>query len=1115
MSYTFAQIQHAYQVQDPALVDMLVALSAQPDPTPTAPIPEDELTFERFLKLIFSPDFRQKHPEVQFAERVAMIAKLEADEGVYPLPDRFKIHVILQSLYEDGSDYARAILLTAIERLPLSYGVWKGFKGIFKQAEARNDYAIFAPLAVRIDMERFDQSARTPVSVATKTYMSLRAWRLLRNIGEQSGFLYPQVATTVLACYPERLSLNSSSFNNTWVLKHICFHNSLAYGVSRFRASHKRKLFDEKGRAFAETWQRDSEPLLTLIRSAKNEAVRQFATDSLKADFKNPLREVSVATVQAISAVSTPSNAKDELLVWLISNSPYFEQSQFRALGLHEVVLKLLFSNFSQASSYAFEYAKSYAPDLPLSTLLLLIGSSDTTTREFAMSQILSRDPRTEIGIEAWGQLLNSPFAKTASEQIITHFSRRELTPDWFFTLLTSQTKAPADFAIAQLPTLYRADELGVDYFLNVIEQLDTHYPAYQVNKAVMQFCLNSLKDIGLEKVPANVWQTLLLHPLAKSQVTAWFEADVLHINALPMAYWHALAYEPDWQKSDWVKHLITAKSTLTTSELLPKNQWQRNVSFDNQLAEQVRTWLADVRRVVPVTLGFEWLMTLAKSSNSEARHFAIDRINKGFLPADFAVKDSAVKDSATEQPAPEPDADITVTVDLAQQSFLFTGKMQSMTRETAETMVTNANGKILGAVNNKLDYLVIGDDGSPLYGNGRKGSKQVKAEELIEKGASLKIISETAFLQMLSGQTREIDSDQTLAGAERLWEMAVSDPDSPMSELATTYLTHHHAELCLALTDRPVDPDAVIPNEFFSPERVITLLNYGNTRLRQFALQLMQYEFSRWQLTPEEWVKVAESPHSDVQAFISEALLSHVTAENRRYHQGIDKLSANMLYALLDSQQRFARKLGVTLLMRYPEFHDPQILYRLTESTDREVRYASVKMLWQHYRKRELPETWQPKASEKTMEQANDKTATAEKSAVIAHSKEPLPATLEQLLLLLKRGLFELPPARFGDNNRTTKPNEELPKAKPTFYHGKVQPPKPNPAEPSKSVSASRAKIALIETYRDVALEDSEFAEYVLPLLSQFTQSAGKMERHACLVAVTRIVNEYPTLKL
>ena len=1103
MSYRFEQIQHAYQVQDPALVEMLVALSQQPDPIPTTPIPDDELTFERFLAKIFSIEFRQKHPEVQFAERLAMIAQLEADEGVYPLPDRFKIHLILRSLWDDNTAYARAILLAAIDALPLSYGVWKGFKQIFKDAEARHDYEMFARIAVRIDCERFDPSARTPVSMATKTYMSLRAWRVLRNIGEQSGFLYPEVAVQVLACYPETLQVNSQARNQSWVLNHICFHNSVSYGVNRFSNAHRHQLFDEKGRAFAETWQRDPEPLFRLLMTAKNEAVRRFATDSLKHDFKNQLRDVSAEQIVALSANQPRSNAKDALIVWLISQSPNFEQSQFRSLGLHDVVLGLLFSNHAPAAKYAFEYAKSYALDLPLTTLLLLADSPNADARQFAIGQILSRDARKDIGLAGWGQLLDSQYHHDiATKQLLEHFNRRDFSQDWFYQRLLSQNSYSVDFAVKNLLAFYPADELGMDFFIQLAQQIDNN----RLHAPTMQLALDSLKKLGLSQVPVSVWQTLLLHPLAKSQVKAWLDADVIHANTLPMEYWHALAFEPDWQRSEWVKSLLTFEPTRPTL-------WQSQLNFDPQLAEQVRGWLSDVRRFVPVTLGFDWLMMLANSDNNDALQFAIDRINKGFLPADFAPAtadtpslNNATADTDTGTGTGTDASQTEITVDLAQQAFLFTGKMQSMTRETAEDMVKQANGKISSAVNNKLDFLVIGDDGSPLYGNGRKGSKQVKAEELIAKGATLKIISETAFLQMLSGQTREVDTDQTIAGAEALWDMAVRDPNSPMSELATTYLLHHHAELCLALTDRPVDPDAVIPNDFFSAERVVPLLAHGNARLRQFALQLAHYEFAHWQLTPEQWVQIAESTHSDVQDFINKALLDKPSADNRRYHVSVDRLSANMLYALLDSQKRSARQLGVTLLMRYPQFHEAQTLYRLTESTDREVRYAAVKMLWQHYRERHLPTTWQPK----TANPSDDKPAEVLPALTTLHKDTTLPATLEQLLLLLKRGLFELPPARLSEN---TKPSDDANTAtKPKFYNGQLQKPSEQ-AQPAKPISASRAKLALIETYRDVALDDAECAQLVLPILQQFTLSAGKMERHACLVAVTRIVAKFPQL--
>lgn len=326
MSLSFEHIQHAWQVQDPSLVEKLCLLAQQPDPLSESTIADDELTFERFLNKILSYSFRQQHPEIQFAERVAMIATVESDEGTYSLPDRYKIYLILIALWDDGSTYSRAILKQAINKLPLSYGVWRGLKYIYKAAEYEQDYEIFAPIAAKVDLHRFDQSARDSVSLATKTYMSLRAWRYLRKLGQQMPAGYIEAAVSVLASYDETMTVGQLPQINSWVLNHICFHNSADYGVNRFHSHTPRKLFDNKGRAFKEAWQRDAEPLIRLLATAKNEAIRQFSTDSLKHDFKIQMRDVSCETIQYLSAGYAHSQARDEMIVWLIEQSPHFEK---------------------------------------------------------------------------------------------------------------------------------------------------------------------------------------------------------------------------------------------------------------------------------------------------------------------------------------------------------------------------------------------------------------------------------------------------------------------------------------------------------------------------------------------------------------------------------------------------------------------------------------------------------------------------------------------------------------------------------------------------------------------------------------------------------------------
>ncbi len=1115
MSLSFSQIQQAWQVQDPSLVDKLCTLATQAEAIPETPIPEHELTFDRFLDKIFSHQFREQHPDVQFAERVAMIAKLEVDEGVSPLPDRYKIHLILTALWEDGSAYSRTILKQAITALPVSYGVWKGLKRIYKQAEFSQDYEIFGQIAAKVDLQRFDQTVSSPVSLATKTYMSLRAWRYLRQLGQQMPIGYIDAAVSVLASYDETMMAGSPEQMRSWVLNHICFHNSLDYGVNRFSSRSPRKLFDAKGRAFFDAWQRDAEPLIQLLAIAKNEAIRQFATDSLKHDFKTQLRDVSSETLQYLSAGQVHSKARDEMIVWLLENSPHFEKSKFQALGLHQVVLQLLHSHYPAAYQYAIGYAKSYAQDLSLTELMLLAMSDYEPVRIFAINNILSRDPIADIGVNGWGQLLDTEHHhQTASKQLSKHFTRRDLTPEWFFERLTSGRTHSVKFAIKKLPELYSAKELGTEYFIRVAQQLDileqqdfsAHNDSY-----CMDFALDQLRRLDLSQVNAAVWQMLLLHPLSQATITDWFDEDVLSAATLDMSYWHALAYEPNWQVSEYIEQLKSAET--------PIKNWQKHLAFDEYLAENVRDWLSDVRRFAPIDLGFDWLMNLAHSEQALYREFAIERINKGFLPADFIAYLDSNEDDSTDNASSnstdnkDSNSDATTEVDLTGQRYLFTGKMQSMTRGEAEKVVKAANGAISGAVNGKLDYLVIGDDGSPLYGNGRKGSKQVKAESLIADGAPLKIISETAFLQMLSGQSREVSEDDTFAGANALWHMATDDATAPISELAISYLSHHHEQICMALTDRPVDPDAIIPSSFFDAERVIPLLQHRNSQLREFGLLLSEYEMTTWQPTPALWLMMAESPYTDITQLLKRALLDKPSVANRRYHVQSAQLNADMLNALIESKARFARQIGITLLQRHANFQDVQSLYRLTQSTDREVRYAAVTMLWKHYKARHVSPNWQPTSTDKDAIKDKDSSAQPLITEQSDRHLASLPAEIDQLLMLLRRGLFELPPGRLGSSQEPSASDSNKQKHQRYSDKNSVETSESDSNITLKPISASRAKLALIETFRDVALADSTFAALIMPTLFTFTHSAGKMERHACLVAVTRLLHRYPEL--
>ncbi|MCA9670341.1 MAG: NAD-dependent DNA ligase LigA [Myxococcales bacterium] len=78
-------------------------------------------------------------------------------------------------------------------------------------------------------------------------------------------------------------------------------------------------------------------------------------------------------------------------------------------------------------------------------------------------------------------------------------------------------------------------------------------------------------------------------------------------------------------------------------------------------------------------------------------------------------------------------------------KSFVFTGKLESFDRKTAQKLVKERGGEAPAGVTKELSYLVVGDGKED-----KKSSKQKKAEKYVAEGCELKIISESEFKQML-----------------------------------------------------------------------------------------------------------------------------------------------------------------------------------------------------------------------------------------------------------------------------------------------------------------------------------------------------------------------------
>ena len=376
--------------------------------------------------------------------------------------------------------------------------------------------------------------------------------------------------------------------------------------------------------------------------------------------------------------------------------------------------------------------------------LVRLIDNQNQAVRQLALDLLGSRDPRTEIGLEAWGWLLETRYGyETAAAALRQHFGARELTPPWFKERLFTPNRKAFTFAAGLLLQIHPREKLGPNFFVDLIVSFDD--PNHPAARQVSEFALGELAHFDLNALERDFLQRLLLNPLTRQTACSWINLGELKAQTFPLGFLKTLAFPPDWEADPWI-------GTLRSSD----REWARHLEFDESLADRVLGWLGDVRRFAPADLGFTWLMRLVDHSEPLYHNFAVETAIKAFTPADFAPAETP---SVAAGPT---------TVSLAGTSFLFTGKMATMPRKEAEDKVKKAGGTVASSVTKKLHYLVIGDEGSPLYSGGRKGDKQTKAEGLNAAGANIRIISETAFLQMLTGGPRTAASESFHPGGLR-----------------------------------------------------------------------------------------------------------------------------------------------------------------------------------------------------------------------------------------------------------------------------------------------------------------------------------------------------------
>jgi hypothetical protein len=127
-----------------------------------------------------------------------------------------------------------------------------------------------------------------------------------------------------------------------------------------------------------------------------------------------------------------PLEIVHDFIIKLLRDNPEFHQSKLKSLGLHDMVLGLLYSNNSPARRYAIDYARAYATDLPVAELVNLVLNGTQEVQTFAVAVLEQRTPAA-IGLPTLLKLLGAPTsASLAKAKLQQGFKPDDISAEQF-----------------------------------------------------------------------------------------------------------------------------------------------------------------------------------------------------------------------------------------------------------------------------------------------------------------------------------------------------------------------------------------------------------------------------------------------------------------------------------------------------------------------------------------------------------------------------------------------------------------------------------------------------------------------------------------------------------
>ncbi len=179
---------------------------------------------------------------------------------------------------------------------------------------------------------------------------------------------------------------------------------------------------------------------------------------------------------------------------------------------------------------------------------------------------------------------------------------------------------------------------------------------------------------------------------------------------------------------------------------------------------------------------------------------------------------------------------------------FCITGGLENFpVKKDAYEEIRHHGGNTTDSITNACEFLVLGAKGSPNYAHGKRGKKQLKAEQLAAQGYPIRIISENEFIALLE------DSEEL---SEAKWGTNLADQNRQRSPIQK--YTKDGLEISKAVWSPKRNVKQIVRVGFKTHESDESIISRWRTPLQKTKSILTEHNLKnsvRTEVIPIEWI--------------------------------------------------------------------------------------------------------------------------------------------------------------------------------------------------------------------------------------------------------------------